>query len=126
MHPTASSSPKIAITFTMSIAARGRNWNRRSAHPTVLVSTVYSPTRRNATSSGTVGTERLPGTSVAPVSLTTVKPEFACGPIKYLNAKTKVNFFFLIYSIFIDEKKNFLRSIVPRLRISFIHRVARR
>lgn len=82
--------PKTATTSTTSTAARGRNSSQLSARPIARDSTVSSPTRRNATFSGIAGTESPPGTSAVPDSLTTVKPESACGLIKYLNAKTKV------------------------------------
>lgn len=64
--------------------------NRRFPRRTVLDCTVSSPTKANVTSSGTAGMERHPGTSVRLVWPTTGKLESVCGPIKFLNVKTKV------------------------------------
>lgn len=88
----ASSSPRIAIICTTWIAGTGRNSSRQSARRTVRVCTVSSRTKRNATCSGTAGTERHPSISAVLGSLTTVRRESVCGPIKYLNAKTRVRY----------------------------------
>lgn len=92
----ASSSPRIAIICTTWIAGIGRSSSRRSARRIVRVCTVFSRTKRNATCSGTVGTERHPSISAVLGSLTTVRRESVCGPIKYLNAKTRVRIAFRI------------------------------
>lgn len=62
--------------------------NRPSArHHTVPDCTESSPTMSSATLSGTVGEARPVDTNVLRVWLTTANPEYACGLIKYLNAK---------------------------------------
>jgi hypothetical protein len=66
--------------------------SHRSPPLTASACTASSPTRANATSSGTVGTVKPPGTSVPPDWPTTARRASACGPIKSQNARTKVIF----------------------------------